>query len=142
MTEPTYVTLNSFIFSLDESQPNKGLLKRWAMLTPREQEVALLAAINLTNREIAYNLTISHETVKTHMQHICEKLDLYKRDLTFALLTNGLTEGILMSDEELERMVAGMHQLPHWKLWLLLVFMKTHAAASNLARRLRRYLWQ
>jgi len=42
-------------------------LRRWRALTPREQEVSALTCLNFTNVQIADHLTISPETVKTHI---------------------------------------------------------------------------
>jgi DNA-binding NarL/FixJ family response regulator len=49
------------------------------VLTPRELEILSLIAMGLTNREIADRLGISHNTVKTHVGHILEKLGLRNR---------------------------------------------------------------
>lgn len=48
-------------------------------LTPREREVAYLAAGGLTNRDIASRLLISQETVKATMKGIFQKLGLRSR---------------------------------------------------------------
>ncbi|MBW7881299.1 MAG: response regulator transcription factor [Caldilineaceae bacterium] len=48
-------------------------------LTPREQEIVTLISQGLTNREIAERLTVTINTVKTHRQHIYQKLDLRNR---------------------------------------------------------------
>jgi non-specific serine/threonine protein kinase len=48
-------------------------------LTPREQEVALLVAQGLTNKQIASELTLSPATVRTHVEHVLNKLDLRTR---------------------------------------------------------------
>ena len=48
-------------------------------LTPREQEVAQLAARGLTNRQIAEVLVIAEKTVANHLQHVLDKLDLHSR---------------------------------------------------------------
>ena len=53
-------------------------------LTPRETEILLLVAEGLANGEIAARLTISEETVKTHVGRILVKLDL--RDRTQAVV--------------------------------------------------------
>ena len=51
-------------------------LRRWHELTPREQEVSALTCQNLTNVEIAKCLTISPETVKTHVRNVLAKFNL------------------------------------------------------------------
>jgi non-specific serine/threonine protein kinase len=48
-------------------------------LTPREQEVAILLARGLTNKQIATTLVVSPATVRSHVEHILGKLDLRSR---------------------------------------------------------------
>jgi NarL family two-component system response regulator LiaR len=48
-------------------------------LTEREQAVLRQLALGLTNREIAEALTITEETVKTHVGNILTKLQLAHR---------------------------------------------------------------
>ena len=48
-------------------------------LSVREQEVLTLVAQGLTNREIAVRLVISSNTVRNHVSHIMDKLDMTRR---------------------------------------------------------------
>ena len=46
-----------------------------AKLTPRQMQVVELLALGKSRRQIASILSISPETVKTHVWKICRKLD-------------------------------------------------------------------
>ncbi len=48
-------------------------------LTAREIEVLKLMASGQANKQIAYNLKISEKTVRNHISHIYEKLQIYDR---------------------------------------------------------------
>jgi DNA-binding CsgD family transcriptional regulator len=52
---------------------------RPAGLTDREVEVLQLLRVGLTNREIASRLVISSATVRTHLEHLFEKLGAHTR---------------------------------------------------------------
>jgi len=58
------------------------------LLTPRELELLRLAAVGLTNSEIAERLCISHGTVKVHLHRIYEKLQVKNRT-ALALFAKG-----------------------------------------------------
>jgi len=61
-----------------------------ASLTPRQQEVARLAARGQTNRQIARVLVVSPETVKTHVRHTLDKFGLRsKTELRLMLIDLG-----------------------------------------------------
>lgn len=63
------------------------------LLTPREQEVLILAAQGASNADIARRLHISIKTVQTHRTHIMEKLDLHDRtDLVRYAIRKGWVE--------------------------------------------------
>jgi DNA-binding NarL/FixJ family response regulator len=59
--------------------PRPAPPKEFDELTAREQEVFRLIANGLSNTEIAQELYISDTTVKTHVTHILQKLDLRDR---------------------------------------------------------------
>jgi len=59
-------------------------------LTPREQEVLHILAKGCTNKEIAQDLFISEQTVKSHLNRIFKKLDVSRRleAILYAIKTN------------------------------------------------------
>ena len=59
--------------------PRRAPPKELDDLTPREQEVMRLIAAGLSNAEIAQELYISDTTVKTHITHVLQKLNLRDR---------------------------------------------------------------
>jgi DNA-binding NarL/FixJ family response regulator len=71
------------------AQPSK--LPALAQLTPREQEVLRLIGKGLTNRDIAQQLFISEGTVKTHVTHLLNRLNLRNRS-QLAIYANSAIE--------------------------------------------------
>jgi DNA-binding CsgD family transcriptional regulator len=59
----------------------------WASLTPTELDVARLVAEGATNPAIAQKLTMTVNTVKTHLSHIFTKLDIASRAQLASLVT-------------------------------------------------------
>jgi DNA-binding NarL/FixJ family response regulator len=57
-------------------------------LTPQEARVARLAAIGLTNKEIAQQLHIGSETVKRHLKNVFAKMGLRRRAQLASLLNH------------------------------------------------------
>jgi DNA-binding CsgD family transcriptional regulator len=55
------------------------LWQRWQSLSPREQDVAALACLGYTNKQIAARLGISPETVKSHLGNGLAKFGLHSR---------------------------------------------------------------
>jgi two-component system, NarL family, nitrate/nitrite response regulator NarL len=64
---------------LQRRQIEGDLWLRWRSLSAREQEVAALACLGYTNKQIASQLGVSAETVKTHLHHALTKFNLRTR---------------------------------------------------------------
>jgi DNA-binding CsgD family transcriptional regulator len=72
--------------ALARRQAAEASLPCWESLSPRQQQVAALVCLRLTDLEIARYLGISPETVKSHMQGIFAKFELHHRsELRLAL---------------------------------------------------------
>ena len=56
--------------SVDELWP------KWETLSPRERDVTALTCLGLTNRQIAAHLSLSPETIKTHIRNILFKFGI------------------------------------------------------------------
>jgi DNA-binding NarL/FixJ family response regulator len=67
-----------------QPSPNRQDLSLLQALTEREREVFQLIAQGLSNSEIAERLVLTEGTVKTHVKHIFEKLEV--RDRTQAVI--------------------------------------------------------
>lgn len=69
------------------SAPGEGITDQtvWARLSPREMEILELVAQGSSNKEIAFQLNISQQTVKNHMTAILRKLQV--EDRTQAAIT-------------------------------------------------------
>lgn len=65
--------------SVGTSKGTTGTVLKVELLSPREKEVARLAARGYSNAQIADELFISAETVKRHMATIFEKLEIKSR---------------------------------------------------------------
>jgi DNA-binding CsgD family transcriptional regulator len=64
---------------LERRQVEANLWQRWQSLSGREQDVAALACLGFSNKEIASRLGVSAETVKTHLHHALAKFNLRTR---------------------------------------------------------------
>jgi DNA-binding NarL/FixJ family response regulator len=61
-------------------------------LSPREHEILNLIARGLSNADVAHALSLSRATVRTHLEHIYEKLDVSNRT---EAVTEGIRQGII-----------------------------------------------
>jgi len=59
----------------ERKRPTTG----WRSLTPTESEIVELVAQGLTNKQIGERLLMGAETVKTHLSHVYDKLDIRSR---------------------------------------------------------------
>ena len=85
--EPELVASNLLQRALEQETRRAHTRAALACLTPRQQEVAWLAAGGRTNRQIAETLVVSPETVKTHVRHALDKFGLRsKAELRLMLL--------------------------------------------------------
>lgn len=58
---------------------SEDLWRKWRSITSREQDVAALACLGFTNREIAARLHISPDTVKSRLHNVLRKFNIHKR---------------------------------------------------------------
>jgi DNA-binding CsgD family transcriptional regulator len=65
------------------AQRARGERKRpatgWGSLTPTELDVVCLVASGMTNKDVARELLMGAETVKTHLSHVYDKLGVRSR---------------------------------------------------------------
>jgi DNA-binding CsgD family transcriptional regulator len=71
--------VGEFIASLVNRPRRADPARVLEQLTPREREIAIRAAQGYTNKQIADDLVISPETVKSHMRSILIKLGLHSK---------------------------------------------------------------
>ncbi len=62
--------------------------RRWSELTPREQQIVALVCLGFTNREIARQLVISVNTVRSHIRRILEKYHIASKVELRLILAN------------------------------------------------------
>ena len=64
---------------LTQYYESEDLWRKWRSITPREQDVAALACLGFSNREIAARLNISPNTVKSRLHNVLRKFNTNKR---------------------------------------------------------------
>jgi DNA-binding NarL/FixJ family response regulator len=73
-------------------EESSGKRRRHILLSPREEEVLRFVAEGLTNKEIARQLRVSENTVKTHVTSLFNRLGVDSRARAVAVAAN---EGLL-----------------------------------------------
>lgn len=74
--------------ALAQHGAHEARIQVWESLSPREQEVVALACLGHTNRQIAAQLYLSPETIKTHMRHAQRKFGVANKADLRALLAD------------------------------------------------------
>ena len=65
---------------LDQYRSIDKFWPKWESLSAREQDVTALTCLGLTNRQIAGRLSLSPETIKTHIRNVLFKFELSSKD--------------------------------------------------------------
>jgi DNA-binding CsgD family transcriptional regulator len=81
-------TGNVLVAGLSNNHIHDSLYQSWISLSPREQEVTALTCLAYTNRQIAFLLGLSVETVKSYLQNVLRKLDLHSKTDLRVLFAN------------------------------------------------------
>jgi DNA-binding CsgD family transcriptional regulator len=58
---------------------SQELWQRWSRLSPREQQVAMMICHNYTTSEMAAQLMMSTNTLKSHIRKVLRKFDVHGR---------------------------------------------------------------
>lgn len=83
-------------FNLQESPPRTPPVdEQIPALTKREEEILRLIAKGLSNSEVAEVLGLSRATVRTHLEHIYQKLEVTNR---VEAVTEGIRKGLIAVD--------------------------------------------
>jgi len=82
-------TVNRLLsFAIGEHYVTNNNLLRWESLTPRQQDTAAYACLGHSNMEIAQTMSISINTVKTHLRQVLQTFDVgSKRELQIILVS-------------------------------------------------------
>lgn len=90
--QPSLARILLKYFSEDNKKEDEFPDEPEIRLTKRENEILQLIAKGLTNKEVADILKLSHSTVRTHLEHIYQKMDVSNR---VEAITEGYKRGMV-----------------------------------------------
>lgn len=73
------IAANLLSDAIARRQAAEGALLKWESLSPREQQVVALICLGYTTNQMAAYLSISYETVNTHVYNALRKFGLRRR---------------------------------------------------------------
>jgi len=81
-------------WAIDQGRAGVDFEDRWPTLSRREQQVTALTCLGYTNREIAVKLSVSENTVMTHVKNAMRKFNMHgKLEMITALKGWDFSEG-------------------------------------------------
>ena len=81
-------------WAIDQGRAGVDFEDRWPTLSRREQQVTALTCLGYTNREIAVKLSVSENTVMTHVKNAMRKFNMHgKLEMITALKGRDFSEG-------------------------------------------------
>jgi DNA-binding NarL/FixJ family response regulator len=99
LAQGDFVVSGELASSLSQQWRDKTLPETTDGLSDREREVLVLVSTGATNKEIAQELTVTENTVKVHLRHILDKLDLRNRQ---QLAAYAVREGLAEDSDDVE----------------------------------------
>jgi DNA-binding NarL/FixJ family response regulator len=99
LAQGDFVVSGELASSLSQQWGNKTGAETTDGLSDREREVLVLVSTGATNKEIAQELTVTENTVKVHLRHILDKLDLRNRQ---QLAAYAVREGLAEDSDDVE----------------------------------------
>ena len=73
--------------ALRQRRNQEAAWQSWQALSPRQKDVTALSCLGYTNRQIAYRLGVSPETVKGYVRQVLVRFQLHSKDELRMLLT-------------------------------------------------------
>ncbi|MES2029774.1 MAG: response regulator transcription factor [Pseudomonadota bacterium] len=85
---------------IPSEQKNNAITERvLTVLTERERQIMRLVSEGLSNKEVGRRLNIADGTIKQHLHHIYQKLEISNRTVLAALAISHIERGGLLEDQ-------------------------------------------